>query len=155
MPPLIFALLVIMLASTNVHAQVLTRADLQEKPGSEHDEQVLQCTIEVDQTTQLPASIEVSSKGNGVLRIANLELKVYDDHDNGVVFKDAMGHIEFADLNDDGAKDLIIFGEVQYTAEDGPPRILREEQYLFIYTYDKVSRGFRRTYAKADFKLEL
>ena len=64
-----------------------------------------------------------------------------------------MPHIEFADIDQDGWKDLVITGTVDYM--DEKLDIVREtEQFTFIYKYFPKTNSFRQTYRHASFDLE-
>ena len=60
---------------------------------------------------------EGTSKGNGTLQLSNLLLRIYDRHDDGVLYKDGLLTLRFEDLNQDGWCDIHVTGTVLLTGE--------------------------------------
>lgn len=134
--------------------QVLHHSELREDARNLiQGEQQLQRVIDVGPGTRERASIEVTSKGNGLLSIGKLRLKVVDGHDDGASYQDEMAHVEFADVDGDGWKDLVIVGIANYTDDKGDA-ILKREPFTFIYKYDPQRKSFGQTYRFASFALE-
>lgn len=68
----------------------------------------------------LPASIEITTKGNGTLSIANLVVRVFDDHDDGSVFMGSLADIVRCTIR--GKPTLIVRATRLYTTDgDFPP----------------------------------
>jgi hypothetical protein len=141
------------ICESEAHAQVLTRRTMTALKTAPVNEEQYRRTLEIGPDTKLTAVIDITSKGNGVLRIANLNLKVVDGHDDGAVYDRGWAHIEFADIDDDGWKDLVVTGIVNYT-DDKTEEIYKREPFTFIYRYDPARAEFRRSYRRASFGLE-
>lgn len=133
--------------------QVLRRTVLDADPQGMPGERVLCQTIDVGPDTKLDATIEVTAKGNGTLSVGNLRLRVVDEHENGAVYQDGMAHVEFADVDGDGWKDLVVVGIVNYTDEKADA-VPAREAFVFMYRYDPGRRTFQLSYKHATFELE-
>lgn len=116
-------------------------------------ERVLRKVIDVGHGMSMAAVIEESNKGNGLLTLGALTLKVVDGHDDGAVYAGAMPHVEFIDIDGDGVKELVVNGVVEYTDEQ-TDAVREREPFVFIYRYDLTSRGFTMAYKRASFALE-
>lgn len=142
-----------MLAGTAAQAQVLSLNALQDDPDGMPGEYALRQVINVGRGIKLTAVIEQTSKGNGLLTLGALKLKVLDEHDDGAVYAGAMPHVEFVDMDADGVKELIVNGIVEYTDEK-IDSVRERESFVFIYRYDLESRSFELAYRHASFALE-
>ena len=63
-----------------------------------------------------------------------------------------MPHVEFADIDGDGIKELVANGIVEYTDEKTDV-VHARESFVFIYRYDKA-KGLRLVFKHASFALE-
>jgi hypothetical protein len=86
------------------------------------------------------------------LEISNLKLHVFDSHDNGAFYEDGLLNIEFADLDGDGKRELVISGLVCFTDEKGD-KVLRREAVVFIYAL-QPNRTFKQVYRNTDVRLD-
>jgi len=112
-------------------------------PGEQRYERV----IEIGHGVSTRAVIEVTSKGNGILKIGDLRLRVYDDHDDGAYYLGSLLHIEFADVNGDDYRDMVISGIVSHGGEkEWEER--KMESLVFIYRYDVERSTFVLVYRK-------
>ena len=71
--------------------------------------------VDIGDNLAEPARIEVTNKGNGFLEMCGQEFRVYDDHDDGVVFDPPFVRVTFLDIDNDGFRDLLICGMVRTT----------------------------------------
>jgi len=102
----------------------------------------------------LLAEIAVSPRGNGSLIIGNLELMVYDDHDNGMVYSKEGVSITFTDLDSDGIKELVISGVLVYTGEeDSDPKTY--SHFVRGYKYNTATKKFLNILAVGDFQPDI
>jgi len=101
---------------------------------------------------KLVAKIEVSAKGNGSLRIANLDLKVFDGHADGVYYENEMLNVDFSDLDGDGKRELVISGIVCFTGDKGD-EVLRREAVVIIYSLQS-NLTFKQVYRNTDYRLD-
>lgn len=65
----------------------------------------------------IPLSIEATSKGNGTINLNGLLLRIFDQHEDGIVYKNGFLELEIKDINSDGINELIFTGELKYTGE--------------------------------------
>lgn len=82
-------------------------------PGEQRYEQ----TIEIGPKVKVEAVVEVTARRNGTLKVANLNLRVLDEYDDGMKYLDGLLHVEFVDVSGDGFKDLVITGTITNTGE--------------------------------------
>src|SRR5713226_3522996 len=80
----------------------IRRSDLKPAKDGMPGEEELTREVVVAPDVKLLAKIEVSAKGNGSLRIANLDLKVFDGHNDGIYYEHEMLNIDFSDIDGDG-----------------------------------------------------
>lgn len=98
------------------------------------------------------ATVEVSSRQNGCLQIANLLAKVYDDNPDMDFFENRMLHTEFADVDGDQAKDLVVIGRrIEMEANEG--QIQRAEVICYIYFADPVNLRFIPRYRRGSIEI--
>lgn len=106
------------------------------------NEKIAKKNVQISEEIILPASILVNSKGNGLLKIANLSLHVYDTHDNTAFYKNGLLNIYFVDINGDSCKDLIIYGTNVITPEKGGEP-LGMHPVIFIAIFCPETKNFR------------
>ena len=130
----------------------ILRRDL--KPAKDGMPEELELTREmiIARNTKLVAKIEVSAKHNGSLRIANLDLKVFDGHADGAYYENEMLNVDFSDIDGDGKRELIISGIVCFTGDKGD-EVLRREAVVFIYALQS-NRTFKLVYRNTDYRLD-
>jgi len=96
--------------------------------------------ITLSEKLNIPVTFEATSKGNGTINIQGLLLKVFDQHDDGTIFKDDFLRLKTQDLNGDGILELIFSGTLVHTGEkESDPATL--EPIKAIYTLD-CNSGF-------------
>jgi hypothetical protein len=100
--------------------------------------------VTINTSTSLTAQLHVTSKGNGLLTLGNLSLKVFDQHLDGKIFRGGLLNCRLSDLNGDGSKDLVIFGPAVMTpvADDHPAQAERAEDVLMIFLFDPEHQRF-------------
>jgi hypothetical protein len=111
-------------------------------PGKMQGEQVWRGRFDVSSATSLPATVEVTSKGNGWLAIANADVRIYDGHDDGNLFEPPMLRVLSRDVNGDGLMDLVVVGNRVHTGEKGGEH-LRAERVAAVLLFDSGIDGFR------------
>lgn len=146
-------LAVLLLACAVALAQVLSRSELRSDVQLMPGERVLRQTVEIASSVKLDAVVEITPKGNGTLTIGNLMLRVLDEQDDGAVYQDGMATVEFADIDGDGYKDLVVVGAANYTDEK-TGAIQKREPFAFVFKYDPKSGSFYQSYKRASFTLE-
>ena len=100
----------------------------------------------------LTATIHVTAKGNGFLEIGNLRLKVFDEHNDGTYYEPGLLNIEFADIDGDGRKELIISGIVCVTDEQ-TETVLGRNAVVYIYKLQSKN-SFVQIYTNTKLRLE-
>ena len=121
--------------------QVIDRGKLTQRAGGIPGEEELKTNIIIGPNVTLPATIEVTARKNGTLKIANLSLKILDEYDDGLLYVGGMLHTEFVDVSGDGYKDLVITGTIAHTGDkEGDPIIY--STVTVIYVFDVKQREF-------------
>ncbi len=115
-------------------------------------EEGLQREVVLAPDVKMSAVIEVTAKGNGRMRIGNLDLKVFDSHDDGSYYENGLLNIDFTDIDGDGKRELIISGIVCFTDEKGD-KVLRREAVVFIYAL-QPNQTFKEVYRNTNFRLD-
>lgn len=95
--------------------------------------------VELSPTIQIPAMIEMTSKGHGILKIANLELMIYDDHNDGTLFEPRCVNILMEDRSGDGIKDLELSGTL---AEMDDNKVLATSVMQRTYIFSRQRNRF-------------
>ncbi len=89
----------------------------------------------------IPAEINVTSKGNGILTIANVNIHVFDIHDDSEMFRDELLKILLIDFSADGWRDLVIYGiEDEYDEKSGEK--IGERPMFYTYRYNPETKEF-------------
>lgn len=58
----------------------------EENRAADNPNETIEGHVVMTDGTAVPWTFSITSKGNGLLDIANLRIRVYDDHDDGVTF---------------------------------------------------------------------
>ena len=74
--------------------------------------------IEIARGIRIETVFEITSKGNGGVDLPGLYVRVYDDHDDGVVFQDHLLRCEWRDIDNDGFRDFVVNGIAIRTDEN-------------------------------------
>jgi hypothetical protein len=101
---------------------------------------------------KMTVTIEVTAKGNGNMRIGNLDLKVFDEHNDGTYYENGLLSIEFPDINRDGKRQMVVSGIVCFTGEKGE-KVLRREAIVYIYAL-QPDRTFKEVYRNTKFRID-
>jgi hypothetical protein len=130
----------------------ISRKDLKPAKDGMPEEEALTREVIIAPNIKFVAKIEVSAKHNGSRRIANLDLKVFDGHDDGAYYENEMLNIDFSDIDGDGKRELVISGIVCFTGEKGD-KVLRREAIVFIYAL-QPNRTLKQVYRNTDYQLD-
>ncbi|MBX9736919.1 MAG: hypothetical protein K2X32_08330 [Phycisphaerales bacterium] len=106
-------------------------------PGS----RIWRGSLHVKGQLRAPATIEVTSKGNGVLEFDRFSVHVIDEHDDGFLFEPRLLHILNTDYDGDGYKDLLIFGERVCT--DDPSESPGRAWIFIAFVFDADAGRYR------------
>jgi hypothetical protein len=95
----------------------------------------------------------VTTKGNGILSVANLKgLHIYDDHNDGIIYKGGLLKLEFFDVNGDGCLDLAVSGILIVYDEKGS-KVIDEIPIVYLYLFDPNRQIYLEAYKSAPFEL--
>ena len=112
-------------------------------------EEIARKKIAVTKNIMFDAVIEVTAKGNGGLDVANLhDVKVYDAHGDGDLFRNWLLTIKFADFDGDGYQDLVIYGIADYYDEKGK-KVLTSRPIIHLYRFNPQKREFEEFFVYA------
>ncbi|MFK5947351.1 MAG: hypothetical protein QM500_01110 [Methylococcales bacterium] len=103
---------------------------------------------------QLSAELQATSKGNGTLKIHNLYLRIFDQHDDGIIYENNLLNIDLKDLNGNGYNELIISGVLKHTGEKETDSA-SYSPFTQIFTYDCKIGLFTQLYKLGDYSIEL
>lgn len=126
--------------------QFVKENGIQRPNGEVYLEGMVSVSDEIDEAY----SFEISTRGNGVLRCGETKLHVFDNYYEGTTY---LLNIDFCDVNDDGYKDMLIYGAVKYSTEKDRSSSDEVENVVFIYAYNKAERSFSLSYRNASFDL--
>jgi hypothetical protein len=87
-------------------------------PAGEVEGKILQVSLNVAASIKIPATFSVTSKGNGSLQWKGGFLRLYDAHDDGVLYSPPLLRNELRDTNGDGYKDIVVWGTVTLTSDE-------------------------------------
>lgn len=130
----------------------ISRNDLKPLKDGMPGEEGLQREVTLATGVKISAVIEVTAKGNGRLRIGNLDLKVFDGHNDGIYYENEMLNIDFSDIDGDGKREMLISGIVCFADAKGD-KVLRREAVVFIYAL-QPNRTFKEVFRNTDFRLD-
>lgn len=65
----------------------------------------------------IPVTFDATSKGNGTINLNGLLVRVFDQHDDGIVYENNFLEMETKDLNNDNIKEIIFTGIIKHTGE--------------------------------------
>ncbi len=110
--------------------------------------------VELNKHLRFITTLEGTTKGNGTLKIHNLNLRLFDQHDDGIVYEGGSLKFDLKDLNENKRKELIITGIIKYTGDDesGPSTY---KPLTLIYTYDCKAGIFKNMYKNSEYSIEL
>ncbi|MES2696043.1 MAG: hypothetical protein V4773_21395 [Verrucomicrobiota bacterium] len=66
--------------------------------------------IEIARGVSIDAKVQITSKGNGVIYLPGIMIRIYDAHHDGLVFRDALLQCEWRDEDGDGTLDFVVSG---------------------------------------------
>src|SRR5258708_1925978 len=92
------AIAIALVATCPSRAQTIEERDFHPDTGSMYAERRYEKSFQIGPDRSIPVIIQVTNKGNGTMKVANLDLKVFDEHDDGQVFDPPLLHVEFVDI---------------------------------------------------------
>ncbi len=103
---------------------------------------------------QFNITLDGTPKGNGTLKIHNLNLRIFDQHDDGLVYEGGLLKIDFQDLNNNKLNEIIITGILKYTG-DNESDLARYEEFTQIFNFDCKTGLFMSLYKTSSYSIEL
>ncbi|MGI0047669.1 MAG: hypothetical protein ACREBB_10865 [Nitrosotalea sp.] len=107
--------------------------------------------VDIGHGVILKGRVELTTKGNGGLSIANLDLRTYDTHNDGLVYKTKMLDTDLVDLSGNGYLDIVVSGIAVHTLTIP----YKEEDIIFIYRYIPDKKIFEQIYRKSSFEIDV
>lgn len=124
-------------------------ADAAANPG-----RPVKAEIDGGQATPIPARIEMTDQGNGTLSLPGVALRIWDDHDDGLVYATNPLRLYGAHLAGPKTFDLIVTGIARHTGEkESDPSW--DEAVLFIYRLNCKLGRFEKIFSANTFDLDL
>ncbi|MCB9397913.1 MAG: hypothetical protein H6510_08860 [Acidobacteria bacterium] len=90
-------------------------------------------------------TFRISSKGNGILSLPGLLIRIYDEHDDRLFFDPPLLENEWVDLNQDGYRDLVVSGNAILT--DEADKISTRHSVKATFVFDPKTQTFVTTQA--------
>lgn len=87
--------------------------------------------IALGKNLKVTGKVGITGPSNGTFSVANLIFRLYDTHEEGLVYKDKCLKAEFQDLNKDGFRDLQLSGTIQRIDE-------KEHKVSNEFTFDRT-----------------
>lgn len=97
-------------------------------------------TIEIGPQTTIEARFYVTTKGNGVLTLPGLAIRVHDEHGDGITFRGGLLRCEWRDEDGDGFLDLVVGGWADHT--DDRDRKIKSTPLRAVFRYRPAQRRF-------------
>jgi len=110
--------------------------------------------LKLGNNLQFNVTLNSTPKGNGTLKIHNLNLRIFDQHDDGLVYEGGLLKIDFKDLNNDKLNEIIITGILKYTG-DNESDLARYEAFIQIFNFDCKAGLFVSLYKTGGYSIEL
>lgn len=85
--------------------------------SSDVQKEIMSINIPLSDSKVVSGIAELSSKGNGTLQLGNLLIRTYDQHDDGLVYKNRELAINLKDLTGNGNYEFILSGVLTFTGE--------------------------------------
>ncbi len=110
--------------------------------------------LKLGNNLQFNVTLDGTPKGNGTLKIHNLNLRIFDQHDDGLVYEGGLLKIDFKDFNNDKLNEIIITGILKYTG-DNESDLARYEEFIQIFNFDCKAGLFVSLYKTGSYSIEL
>ena len=101
---------------------------------------------------RIPITYAVTSKGNGTVEIANLQLRLYRAHADQFVYRDKALQLNLIDSGS-GFCDLVVSGIIDFLNDAG--QVIRQEPAVEIYRYQDNAGVFAQSYSRTPVPIAL
>lgn len=109
--------------------------------------------LALNSEVQVPASLSLTSKGNGTIDVLGLRIRIYDAHEDWVTYQGGLLDFDNKDVNSDGFQDLIFSGVANIFDDKGV--FIRHEAIVMIFVYAPQQKTFERAYIKLPEELSI
>lgn len=123
------------------HPQLITEADV--RAAEQTQRPLLLRTIEMVDGLAIPIELSVTTKGNGVIVLGSLMIRIYDTHDDGAYYEPGLLDVTPV-MSPDGVTGLRFVG-TELKTQDDDGRILSSAPLDFMCTYNPSTRDFVST----------
>ena len=107
-------------------------------PDGAGDSIIIKKELNIGHGVKTHYSFSGTSKGNGSVTIFGTTIKLLDIHDDSIIIKDEILYSLVKDINDDGYKDILIWGVAIYSGEkEWDPKEERPVVALLIFDKNK------------------
>lgn len=110
--------------------------------------------INISKNISIPVAFDTTKKGNGTLNLNGLLIRIFDQHDDGVVYQNSYLNLELKDLNDDNIKEIIFTGIIKYTGEKETDPV-SYEPISNIYQLNCYTGFFVSIYSASRYSIEI
>src|SRR4051794_26199811 len=150
-------LILVLLTAGRAGAQLVTQAGMQQDPDGGRGDTIKRQTIDLGRGVRFEAMMTSTARGNGTMAVANLKLWVFDAGYDAAGYAGGMPTVEFADVDGDGYRDLVVGGIAEYLNdkdEGKKDEVGERESFVFVYRFDPNVKQFKLAYWHASVDLE-
>lgn len=97
-------------------------------------------TLKMPDGSSIPVELNVTNKGNGVITLGSLMIRVYDTHDDGVYYKPGLLDVTLV-MSQDNVIGVRFAGTELKTGDDAD-EVLSSADVEFICEYDTLAKDF-------------
>ncbi len=101
--------------------------------------------LSLNENHQFKARLEGTTKGNGTILIHNLLIRIFDQHDDGIIYKNGTLSLTTKDVTGNNIKEIILNGIVVYTGEKEADPV-EYEALTYIYSLNCKTGVFETIY---------
>lgn len=135
-------IIIIALLSTPqmIHAQLWPT----KKNCTNADDSIIKRNIEISPGNLMQMEFQITTKGNGVISVPGLNIRIYDGHDDGLMFENQLLKCEWKDIDADGFLDLVVSGNAirKGDEEDAKPTM---SVVYGVFHWNNTNRQFEIT----------
>ena len=110
--------------------------------------------INISKNISIPVTFKKKKKGNGTLNLNGLLIRIFDQHDDGVIYENSYLNLELKDLNNDNIKEIIFTGIIKYTGEKETDPV-SYESISSIYRLNCLTGFFVPIYSASRYPIEI
>jgi hypothetical protein len=136
----VFTLVFVLIGCTSVDKPVRIWPDATACVAAEYPRSVRK-SIEIASGVWINAMFEITSKGNGAVHLPGLSIRVYDSHNDGLVFRDWLLLCQWLDADGGGFLDFIVSG-VGIRTDEETEQELESFPVRGMFRYDPQQHRF-------------